>query len=230
MKKISNAVILAGSTRGSIKKAGFPITTSGMTTILISAFILVPALFMRCTAEDVAENSISKNAFVIYADRGDQRNHFAPSGWMGDYGDIRIDDSWSQNPASGKTCVRIIYTAKGSQGANWAGLYWQNPPNNWGDRPGGYDLGSMKRLVFMAHGEKGGEKIAEFKIGGISGEHGDSDSASIGPVTLTQNWQKYTIDLAGKDLSHIVGGFAWSASRDDNPNGFTIYLDDMRFE
>jgi len=41
----------------------------------------------------------------------------------------------------------------------------------------------MKKLSFWARGDKGGEKIAEFKVGGITGEHGDSDSASIGPVS-----------------------------------------------
>jgi len=52
----------------------------------------------------------------------------------------------------------------------------------------------------------------------------------MGPVTLGKEWKKYTIDLAGKNLSNIIGGFAWSASRDDNPDGFVIYLDDIRFE
>ena len=104
------------------------------------------------------------------------------------------------------------------------------PANNWGEKPGGFDLSSFKRVTFWARGEEGGEKIAEFKVGGITGEHGDSDSASIGPVTLTHDWKKYTIDLADKNLSHIVGGFCWSASRDDNPSGFTLFLDEVRFE
>jgi hypothetical protein len=66
------------------------------------------------------------------------------------------------------------------------------------------------------------EKIVEFKIGGISVEFPDSDSASICPVELTKSWTKYTIDLKGRDLSNIIGGFCFAASRDDNPNGFTM--------
>ena len=50
------------------------------------------------------------------------------------------------------------------------------------------------------------------------------------PIRGTTEWKKYTIDLADKNLSHIVGGFCWSASRDDNPNGFVIYLDEIRYE
>ena len=57
-----------------------------------------------------------------------------------------------------------------------------------------------------------------------------SDAASIGPITLENKWKKYDIDLAGKDLKKIIGGFCWAASRDDNPNGFVLYLDEIRFE
>ena len=67
-------------------------------------------------------------------------------------------------------------------------------------------------------------------MGGITGEYPDSDSAAIGPIELTKEWQKYTIDLAGKDLSNIIGGFCFAASKDDNPNGFIIYLDDIIYE
>ena len=33
-----------------------------------------------------------------------------------------------------------------------------------------------------------------------------------------------------KDLSHIIGGFCFSASRDDNPTGFDLFLDEIRYE
>jgi hypothetical protein len=49
-------------------------------------------------------------------------------------------------------------------------------------------------------------------------------------VRLTRSWERYEIDLTGKDLSHIIGAFAFAASADDNPQGFTLYLDDMYFE
>jgi hypothetical protein len=175
-------------------------------------------------------DSSVKNTFYVYSDKGARVNHFIPSGWMGDYGDLKLDDGNTTDPADGKTCIKVTYTGKATQGANWAGIFWQHPANNWGEKPGGFDLSTMKRITFWARGAEGGEKIAEFKVGGITGEHGDSDSASIGPVSLTKDWKKYTIDLADKNLSHIVGGFCWSASRDDNPNGFVIYLDEIRYE
>ena len=168
--------------------------------------------------------------FKIYTDGNSPDNHYIPSGWMGDFGDIKMNDKFMDNPHSGTTSLQIVYTNKATQGARWAGIYWQNPPNNWGTRPGGYDLSGAKKLSFWARGEKGGERIEEFKIGGITGEYADSDVAGIGPVVLTTEWQQFTIDLEGKDLSSISGGFCWATNLDVNPDGATFYLDDIKYE
>jgi len=168
--------------------------------------------------------------FDVYVDGGSLKNHFVASGWMGDYGDIKMDEKSTKRPRSGATCIKTIYTGRGMQGARWAGVYWQNPPNNWGTRPGGYDLRGAKKLTFWARGEIGGEKIQEFKMGGLTGEYADSDIASTGLVTLTTEWQQFTIDLQGKDLSYISGGFCWATNVDANPAGCTFYLDDVRYE
>ena len=149
---------------------------------------------------------------------------------MGDFGDIKVNEKFSKKPHSGNTCIQIVYGNKASQGARWAGVYWQNPPNNWGTRPGGFDLTGAKKLTFWARGEKGGERIEEFKIGGITGEYADSDVAGIGPVKFGKDWQRYTIDLQGKDLSSISGGFCWSTNLEVNPEGVTFYLDDIRYD
>jgi len=149
---------------------------------------------------------------------------------MGDYLDIRLNDGYTESPHSGKTCVKIEYLPLASKGSRWAGVYWQYPQNNWGNIDKGYDLTGASRLIFWAKGEKGSERIQEFKIGGISGEYSDSDSASIGPIALTAEWQQYEIDLSGKDLSHLIGGFAWATNLDVNPEGAVFYLDDIRFE
>jgi len=54
--------------------------------------------------------------------------------------------------------------------------------------------------------------------------------SGIGPVTLKPEWARYEIDLAGKDLSSIIGGFMFVASAKRNPQGFVFYLDDIYFE
>jgi hypothetical protein len=168
--------------------------------------------------------------FYVYADQGYFKNHFIPSGWMGDVGDVKIADAWPDKPYSRKTSIRIIYTAEKKQGAGWTGIYWQDPANNWGNLKGGYDLSGATKLTFWARGEKGGEVISEFKIGGIRGEISDSASVSIGPVTLTPEWKEYTIDLKNEDLSLIIGGFSFVISSMENPQGATFYLDEIAYE
>ena len=144
--------------------------------------------------------------------------------------DLRMDTNWKNYPFSGDTCMRVEY--KNDSGTRWAGIYWQNPANNWGTIPGvGFDLQGADKITFWARGDKGGEIITEFKIGGIaSGEHIDSDSASIGPVQLTKEWTKYEIDLRGRDLSYIIGGFCWATNIDVNdPEGIVFYLDELKY-
>lgn len=176
--------------------------------------------------------SAAPKTFYVYSDKGKSVNHFIPSGWMGDYGDLKIDDGSKDHPVDGNTAIKWTYNAKGAQGANWAGVFWQQPANNWGDKPGGYDLSGFKRLTFWARGAKGGEVLTEVKVGGIAGEHGDSDSVSYpGEIKLTAEWKKYTIEIPkDTNLSHIVGGFCWVTNVDNNPEGMTFFLDEIRFE
>ena len=190
--------------------------------------LIIAALVLLVSAAGVSYAEFKK--FNVYADRSSRDNHYIPSGWMGDYGDIKLDTGWKENPHGGTTCIKITYTGEQKQGAGWCGIYWQNPANNWGMKSGGFDLTGAKKLVFWARGGKGGEVLAEVKTGGITGEYADTDTASIGPLTLTPEWKEYVIDLTGKDLTYISGGFCWAASAADNPDGFTIYFDDIYYE
>ncbi len=170
--------------------------------------------------------------FVVYKDRSSP-NRFVSSGYMPTGECLKMDDASAENCHEGKTCIKVIYdVACSAKSRRWAGVYWLNPADNWGDRKGGYNLTGAQKLTFWARGEKGGEQIAEFKIGGvgINREYPDSDTAAIGPVILTKEWREYTIDLRDKDLSYIAGGFAWIANVDANPDSCTFFLDDIHFE
>lgn len=196
----------------------------------VSFFILTALILGMLVVPMVGQASEEFNAFGVYMDRGSRQNHYAPSGWMGDFGDIKFTQNHKDSAYSGKSCIRIIYSAQGKQGANWAGMYWQWPPNNWGEKSGGYDLSGAKKISFWARGDKGGEQITEFKIGGLTGTYSDSDSNSIGPIELTADWAQYEIDLSDLDLSYISGGFAWVTNAMANPEGCTFYLDDITYE
>ena len=216
-----------------LKTADSKIKTGGSMRKVISllvAAVVVTAVSGAAFAQKKAGSAPTFRPFAVYVENGSKENHYAPSGWMGDYGDIKINLAATEKPRSGNTSIKITYSAKMTQGAGWAGIYWQQPANNWGEKKGGYDLTGTSKLTFWARGANGGEKIAEFKCGGITGEFPDSDSASIGPIELSTEWQKYTIDLKDRDMSHIIGGFCWAASKDDNPNGFVMYLDSIIYE
>jgi exo-beta-1,3-glucanase (GH17 family) len=175
--------------------------------------------------------------FYVYEDAYSRKNHFTPSGYMGDINDIQMDDRCKQNPHSGSACIRVAYSAKGKRPnqspAKWAGVCWQQPPKNWGTDPNfagrGYNLSAYTRVTFWARADR--ECRVEFKVGGIKGPYGDSLKegkailAELGP-----KWQHYTIDLKGANLKYVIGGFGWVTNWEDNPNGITFYLDDIRFE
>jgi hypothetical protein len=188
--------------------------------------LLVLGLFLPGAL--LAEEGLKE--FVVYADKNAKDNHFIPSGWMGDTGDIKMNDQSAVNPKTGTTSIEFTYNAKKAQGQGWAGVYWQNPANNWGSKNGGFDLTGMTKVTFWARGAKGGEVIQKVKVGGIKGTYPDSSDVEMGPIELTDTWKQYTINLAGKDLTYINGGFGWVTTADLNPDGATFYIDDVKYE
>ena len=178
------------------------------------------------------ERKVPFDVFPVYLDKGSSSNHFYPSGWMGDQGDIGLDDNWKEGPHSGSTCIRITYSAKRSQSKGWAGIYWQDPDKDPGDKVGGFDLTGARRVTLVARGTTG-QEVVQFKFGGIAGAvNRDSiqPAISTGAVTLSTSWKRYTIDLTGHEVGHVIGGFCWVAEAALNPNGCTIYLDDIQIE
>ncbi len=156
--------------------------------------------------------------------------YFYPSGWMGDAEEgtdvVQFDDQWKDNCKT-PPCIRISYHPSGK---GWAGMYWQYPDSNWGDKPGRKIVGATK-IVFWARGENGGE-IVKFKAGGISApnkRYQDSFEVSTGFISLSKKWKKYEIDLTGADLSSVIGAFAWIAKKNGNLNT-TFYLDDICYQ
>lgn len=168
--------------------------------------------------------------FYVYSDLGSRDNHYMPYGFMGDIHAIKIDQGWRINPYGGKTCIRIAY-APTSANIGWAGIYWQHPANNWGEKGYGYNLTGAQKISFWAKGEKGGEVINNFIIGGIQGKAvEDSDSRAIGPIELTKEWRQYFIYLDGAKLTNIIGGFCVTFAKYNNEKGAVFYLDNIVYE
>jgi hypothetical protein len=183
-----------------------------------------------------------ETAFYVYKDAGWSENHFAPSGSMGDIGDIHINEADTENPHTGSSAIQVVYDATGAAPHNcdgsppckWSGVYWLEPASNWGWDPAlkgkGLDLSEYSRLKLWARAD--GSCMVKFLVGGIDQPYGDSlKIPKEKVVNLTQHWQEVEIDLAGTDLSSIIGGFAWVADWSMVLNkSCSFYLDDIRFE
>lgn len=205
-----------------------------MIKIIFGSLVLLNSFVLGSWAQEIAKEPDLKSEFkpfYVYTDKGSRENHFTPSGFMPNGKCVDLNDHWTELPFEGDTCIRIEYNVECSRDdQKWAGIYWLHPPNNWGTRRGGFNLNGAQKLTFWARGENGGEQIQEFTMGGIAGNYPDSDIGVIGPVILSQQWKKYTIDLRGLDLSYISGGFAWTTSEDVNAEACLFYLDEIKFE
>jgi hypothetical protein len=170
--------------------------------------------------------------FYVYKDKPSP-GHYAPSGFMPDGRCVAVNDVWVDNCGGSRSCIQAKFDRDcTATSTGWAGVYWLDPANNWGDVKGGFNLTGAHKLVFGARGEKGGE-VVTFKMGGAGmGGHPypDSDSASSDPIVLTKDWKEYSIDLTGKDLSHIIGGFAWVGTAKENQANITFYLRDIYYQ
>ncbi|MDR2398860.1 MAG: hypothetical protein LBD61_00210 [Endomicrobium sp.] len=184
----------------------------------------------KAAAEKAAADKYEISHFFVYKNAGSVLTHYVPSGYMGDTRDIQLKQTRDIKEAyEGKgTSLELVYTPKGQEG--WSGLYWLEPANNWGNVPGGFNLKGAENITFWAKGLKGGEVITEVKIGGITGKYPDSDTASLKNIGLTKEWTKFEIDLRGKKMSHISGGFCVIFDKYNNPEGATVFIDDISYE
>ena len=149
---------------------------------------------------------------------------WAPSGWMGSHQNLTLDGDHSDNPFDGHSSIKMRY--EGTFG--WVGVAWQNPPNNWGEADGGFDLSGASELEFWARGEYGGEKIAA-SVGLLSSDTAFPDSGKTRPqgIVLTREWKRYSVSLKRTDLSSIKTGFVIKLNGRTTP--VTVYLDNIRF-
>lgn len=186
--------------------------------------LIFTALFFFVSPAQSQENEVEP-VYVLY--------QFIASGFMGDTTSIELFESWQDVPYDSTDvdsfCVKISYTPRS---VGWGGIYWQNRANNWGEYSGeNYSEYGYQEITFWARGEKGGE-LVEFKAGDINDPkkpYRDSFRATRGRVRLTKQWKKYRISLKDKDMSSVIGGFAWVASGNAHPNGLTFYLDGVTY-
>ncbi|OGV42700.1 MAG: hypothetical protein A2X46_05385 [Lentisphaerae bacterium GWF2_57_35] len=187
----------------------------------------------------------------VYSDFISAGNHFLERGLMCNPNDEDsvppMDENCTQQPYAGSSCIKCTFIANKS---NWGGWFFLNgaflprakaPILNWGDVPqAGINLKGATALSFWARGEKGDERVKFFCFGtgrdSFSGKtrkpFPDSASqSSSGYVKLTKEWKKYTINLAGKNLTNTLLGFAWQTKSTINGHkDIVFFLDEISYD
>jgi hypothetical protein len=157
---------------------------------------------------------------------------YAPSGKMGDIGDVQVIPT-------GDSCI-FEYTTTGKGPHEWdlkylkgelnpepaqfGGVFYLTPPNNFGSVCGGVNLQGFRRLKWEAR-SLGRDVEVEFIIGGIAWVWDERKKEKIEPPypdsmrrvglgqkTLTSKWQTYEVDLSDREksqLDRVVNGFSW---------------------
>ena len=161
--------------------------------------------------------------FSVYEDRFENMP-WAPSGWMGGVEHLSLDGDHTGTVHDGVASIRMRYEGQ----FGWAGVAWQDPPNNWGDMDGGHNVDGAGALELWARGEYGGEKVS-FGVGLLdeSKDYPDSAIAKVDGIALTREWTQYRVPLNGKDLTSLKVGFVVTVEGRRTP--VTIYLDSIRF-
>ncbi|HEX8147939.1 MAG TPA: DUF4214 domain-containing protein [Pyrinomonadaceae bacterium] len=196
------------------------------------------------------------NRFVVYQDVSAAGNHFfALTKFQDDNAPVDMNGSFTEEKHSGATALRCLFSD--TSGTKFGGFVFQNgilragdgaPRPNFGTEPGaGVDLSGATALTFWARGKNGGE-VVDFFMGGVGyNEFGalnnpctpgvagpcqypDSTPAVRINVTLTAQWKQYRIDLTGRNLSYVLGGFGWGVDGGKNRAGAEFYLDDIEYE
>lgn len=163
----------------------------------------------------------AKLPVAIYGGNG--RSPFVPSGWMGNYQDILFNPHCRKHPHKGRQCLEVGLTKPHC----WGGIAWQDPADDWGKNWGGLNLTGAGQLSFWARGQKAGQSVT-VGVGLIGSNQKYHDSARLSrTIKLHRHWRKYTLRLAGKNLSRIIVGFYWTAGANNTPLRF--YLDQIVF-
>jgi len=165
---------------------------------------------------------------------------YEPSGIMGDIDDIRIKKLE-------RSCqFKYIVTGKGrhewdykfvgqelnQSPAQFGGVMYLNPPNNFGNLCGGFDLRGFHRAIKWRARSLGEDVYVEFIIGGVTWAWDERtrikimptypDSLpriSLGTKRLTSQPQTFEVDLSNLPPSHfarVVNGYSWVISWGSN--------------
>jgi hypothetical protein len=159
-------------------------------------------------------------------------DYYSPDGFFGDgeiAGKVNLTKSCpTRAPGAAGDCYTIEYRPdiKG-----YAGIFWQHPHNNWGDRPGHRVGPGATRVTFQARGP-GGQIVTAGGGQMDSKPFGDSFKLEEVTVSLSDTWTPHEVPFRGMNYAGpngVIGAFliVVKAGAEDQP--ITFFLDDIRW-
>jgi hypothetical protein len=232
--------------------------------------VAVSLVGFGCSPKGVEPPPPPKGPFPLAAS---DTNYYAPSGAMGDgatMGNLVASSSGCKErpPGARGDCFVFQYLSsnpyttlitKSTGVCNWAGVFFQNPANNWGADPGlPVPLSKLTQMTAQVAVASGTE-LMTFQLGGI-GQLPLADGGTppqpanacppaevpvppnydviLNTVMLSvgTDWTKVTIPILARsatiplsDTINLIGAFAWSLPSTPGLPK-TIYVDDLFFE
>ena len=65
--------------------------------VVLTGVAIMASGTLMAAVKDVKKGSpVGGDVFYIFTERGSRLNHYIPSGWMGDYGDLKFNQGWKE--------------------------------------------------------------------------------------------------------------------------------------
>jgi hypothetical protein len=159
-------------------------------------------------------------------------DYYSPDGFFGDgetRGLVNLTRSCpTRAPDAQGDCYTITYVP-GIKG--YAGIFWQHPHNNWGDRGGHRIAPGATRITFAARGPAG-QSISAGAGQMDSKPRFDRFKLEELPVSLGEAWTTHALsfgDARYDGPDGVIGAFLVSLNAGDQLQPITFYLDDLRW-
>jgi hypothetical protein len=157
-------------------------------------------------------------------------DYYSPDGFFGD-GETRgqldlVKSCTDRAPGAQGDCYTITYHPGVKR---FAGIFWQHPHNNWGDRPGHRVAAGASRITLQARGPAG--QLVSVGAGQKDSQplHDDFQLEEVS-VSLTGAWARQEIPFRGMTYAGgVIGAFLVSIKAGDSDEPVTFQLDDIRW-
>ena len=167
----------------------------------------------------------AKTTLPFYVYKDGLKMPYSPTAYMGNHKAMTVEVQDTTEVYSGKHALKISYNVNN----DWYGLGLVDPPNDWGEMLGGYDISGATTFSFWAKSNKDNVSATiGFGLIGKEKTYYDSAKTSI-KINLSKEWSYHVIDIKDLDLTAIRSGLTlFSSPEDGQPQD--IFLDDVKFE